>query len=75
MYVDKDKETARLSFHMAKLFSNFAAMHEELLMRKMEIADAIMMCLRDRDIPPLEKKEALQMVPFLIGSRAAIDMF
>jgi hypothetical protein len=56
MYVQKDVETALISFHLANMFSNFSQMHSEILLRKRDITDAIMQCLRDRDLTPAQKK-------------------
>ena len=72
MRMERDLPTARLSFHMAKLFSKYPRMHDSVLMKKGEIGDAIMTCLRDRELQPLEKREALQLIPYLIGDAESI---
>lgn len=51
MYVTKDVETARISFHICKLFSKIARFHNEVLNRKLDIAPAIFQCLKDKDLP------------------------
>ena len=59
MFVQRDVETARITMHMAKLFSKFARMHSNIVLKKEEIMPAIMQCLRDREIPAISKREAL----------------
>jgi hypothetical protein len=59
MQVSKDLETARLSFHMAKLFCKQSRLHEQVLIGKQDIMLAIMQCIRDRDLKAVEKREAL----------------
>jgi hypothetical protein len=75
MYVTKDVETARLSFHICKMFSKIPRFHEEVLLRKNEIAPAIFQCLKDKDLPINQKKEALQLVPFLLNDAESILLF
>lgn len=67
MYVTKDLETARLSFHICKLFSKISRLHSEVLARKADIAQAIFQCLKDQDLQITQKKEALQLVAFLLN--------
>ena len=50
-------------------------MHSEILISKNEIAMAIMTCLRDRELPSIQKREALQLIPFLMGDVDSINMF
>ena len=75
MHISKDLETALLSFFMAEMFCNYSRLHAEILLRKKDISEAVMACLRDRDLTALQKKDALRLVPFLIGDRESIQMF
>lgn len=59
MNVFKDLETAKYSFHIAKLFSKQERMQNEILKRKRDIIEHVMDCLRDQEINIVDKKEAL----------------
>lgn len=67
MYVSRDVETARLAFHMAKTFSKFARMQGDMFNHRNDLIQAIMNCIRDRDITAMEKREALQLVPYMMA--------
>ena len=60
---------------MAKMFSKSAIMHQEILVRKADISETVMTCIRDRDLTPLQKKDALRLIPYLAMDQEAIDMF
>lgn len=75
MYVNKDLETARLSFHICKLFSKISRFHTAVLTRKNDIAPAIFQCLKDKDISIQHKKESLQLIPFLLNDSDSIQLF
>ena len=59
MNVFKDFETSRHSFHIAKTFMKYNRMQSELLKRKKEVIEAIMDCIRDKEIPLENKRECL----------------
>lgn len=73
--VAKDVETSRLTFHMIKLFCKFPNMLEQILNARADIIPAILQTFRDKDLPVLSKREALQVVPFLVKDTASIDAF
>ncbi len=71
----KDVETSRLTLHMIKLFCKFPNMLEQILNARADIIPAILQTFRDKDLPVLSKREALQVVPFLVKDTASIDAF
>jgi len=59
MAIDKDLRTARYAFHITKHFAKYSKMHPTVMLKKNEIVQAIMTCLKDQTINILEKREAL----------------
>jgi hypothetical protein len=57
---------------MAKLFSKISRLHQRILERKNDFAPSIFQCLKDKDLPAIAKKEALQMVSFLLNDSPSI---
>ena len=46
MNIFRDLETAQYAFHIAKLFSKYQRMQNEIMKRKKEIIEAVMDCIR-----------------------------
>lgn len=59
MNIFKDLETAKLSFHIAKTFSKYQRMQNELMKRKKEVIEFISDCLRDPETSINDKRPAL----------------
>jgi hypothetical protein len=75
MVLERDLQTARYTFHIAKQFCKFQKMHEQIMLKKNDIASCIMICLKDQTLQPLDKREALQLVPFLLTDTETINIF
>ena len=45
------------------------------MIKKIDIAQAVMTCLKDRTIQSLHKKEALQLVAFMVQDIETIKIF
>lgn len=75
MSVFKDLATAQLCFHIAKTFSKYQRMQTELMNKKKEIIEFIMDCLRDPEISVLDKRQALQLIPFFSIDQESVDIF
>lgn len=50
MLIDRDLETARYAFHITKQFSKYPALFEGVMIKKVDIAAAVMTCLKDKTL-------------------------
>lgn len=53
MVLDRDLETARYAFHIAKNFAKYPALYEGVMIKKVDITPAIMNCLKYRTLSQL----------------------
>lgn len=74
MDLNQDLETSRAAFHICKTFSKQEKIQVEVLQRKKDVIEAIMDILRDKNISLSEKRECLQLIPFVASDPESLSI-
>jgi len=74
MNIFKDLATARHSFHIAKNFMKQSRIQAELLKRRKDVVESIMDCLRSRELDLPQKRECLQLLPFVVTDEESREL-
>ena len=67
MVIERDLQSAKYAFHICKQFAKYAKMHPTVMLKKNEIVNFIMICLKDQSLKVLDKREALQLTSFMLA--------